>query len=496
MTFSEALFDIIHREPDKPILEFRRRVFTKGEYAALAAQAARLLDDAGLAKRLSIGVIVRNRALHAAAMLGLIAHDRWLTSIYAIQSDEAIAEEIRESRFAAIIADAQDWTGPVTAAAKDVGALGIVLDHGALGEGSAGPIRVKTGLAVPSHGPFREVEGEPGLEILSSGTTGKPKRVVFPTRMLIRTVESVMAGREGPVEPDINAWPYGGIGGMCALVANAMLDRYTCLLEKFTVDVWVEAVGRLRPTIVSGVPTMARMILDAKVPKEQIASVRRFYGGSAPMTPELQAEFEATYGIEVLWGYGATEFCGTVISWTPALYRDYRRTKLGAMGKALPGISLRVTDPATGKPMPTGAQGILEVMVPTVSEGWIRTTDLVVIDADGFVFHKGRADGAIMRGGFKVLPETVVEVLRRHPAVLDATVVGLPDERLGAVPVAAVELKAHAVAPIPETLRDFVRGELTQPQVPARIEILPALPRTASLKVDLGAVKRMLLDAD
>jgi len=205
MTFSEALFDIIHREPDKPILEFRRRVFTKGEYAALADQAVRLLDDAGLAKRLSIGVIVRNRALHAAAMLGLIAHDRWLTSIYAIQSDEAIAEEIRESRFAAIIADAQDWTGPVTAAAKDVGALGIVLDHGALGEASAGLIRVMTGLAVPGHGPFREVEGEPGLEILSSGTTGKPKRVVFPTRMLIRTVESVMAGREGPVEPDINA---------------------------------------------------------------------------------------------------------------------------------------------------------------------------------------------------------------------------------------------------------------------------------------------------
>jgi acyl-CoA synthetase (AMP-forming)/AMP-acid ligase II len=495
MTFRQDLYDTIHREPDRPIVEYKGRTFSKGEYAALADRTVALLDTAQIDRRLSVGVIVRNRVMHAAAMLGLIAHDRWLTSIYAMQSAQAIAEEIRESRFAAIIADAADWTDPVLEACRAVGAVGIVLDHGPLQAGGAPSIHFAPGLAKGGAGPFREVAGEPGLEILSSGTTGKPKRVVFPTRILVRAVESVMAGHTGAVEPDVLVWPYGGIGGMCALVAGAMLDRYTCILEKFNVADWVDGIRRLRPSAVSGVPAMARMILDARVPKDDIASIRYFYGGSAPMTPALQTEFEETYGIAVIWAYGATEFCGTVISWSPALHAVFGKSKLGAMGRALPGIGLRIADVKTGAELGTGETGYLEVRVPAIGDDWIRTTDLALIDADGFVFHKGRGDGAILRGGFKVLPEVVVEALRSHPAVLDAAVVGLPDARLGAVPVAAVELKAGASAPSEAALRDHVRRDLAQPQVPARVLVLDALPRTPSMKVDLTSLGRIIAEA-
>lgn len=490
MNFSQQLLDMVHREPAKPIAEYKGRVFTKGEYAGVADRTVALLDEAGVGQRMSVGVIARNRPLHASAMLGLIGYDRWLTSIYALQTPEAIGQELRDSRFAAVIGDIQDWTEPALQAARDCGTLAIVLDHSKLDQPLTEWISLMPGCDRLGAGPFREVEGEPGLEILSSGTTGKPKRVIFPTRMLVRMVESVLAGREGPMQPDILSWPYGGIGGMCNIVASAMLDRYTCVLEKFNVAEWVEGVERLKPTSVSGVPAMARMILDAKVPKERIASIKVFSGGSAPMTPELQAAFEETYGIDVIWGYGATEFCGTVISWTPQLYREYRKAKLGAMGKALPGISLRVTDVDTGEELPVGAEGYLEVNVPVIGDHWIKTTDIVMIDDDGFVFHKGRGDGAILRGGHKVLPEKVVDALRSHPAVLDAAVVGLPDERLGALPVSAVELREDASA-TPEELREYVRDMLTSPQVPARILIVPALPRTTSLKVDLKAVTAM-----
>lgn len=494
MTFSEQLFAIVHRDPETPIVDYKGRVFTKGEYAALADRTIALLDAAGVGSRMSVGVIVRNRPLHAAAMLGLISTERWLTSIYAIQSPEAIGQEMRESRFAAVIADAQDWTEPALAAARACGTLAIRLDHSLLDQPGAELIGLIPDLDRKGEGPFREVEGEPGLEILSSGTTGKPKRIVFPTRMLVRTVDSVLAGRDGPVDPDILCWPYGGIGGICGLVASAMLDRYTCLLEKFNVTEWADAVERLKPRVVSGVPAMARMILDAKIPKEKIASIEYFYGGSAPMTPELQAEFEATYGIDVIWAYGATEFCGTVISWTPTMHKQYRDSKLGSMGKALPGITLRVTDMDSGIELPAGAEGFLEVLVPQIGDHWIRTTDIVTIDEDGFVFHKGRGDGAILRGGHKVLPEKVVEALRSHPAVLDAAVIGLPDDRLGAVPVAAVELKSSVDAPSAEDLRDHCRAGLTTPQVPAKILILPSLPRTTSMKVDLKALAQAFLE--
>src|SRR5690606_26556106 len=111
----------------------------------------------------------------------------------------------------------------------------------------------------------------------------------------------------------------------------------------------------------------------------------------------------------------------------------------GAMGRALPGVALR-----------TGEDGRLEALAPGLGDDWIRTTDLAEIDADGFVFHRGRADGAIVRGGFKILPESLAEVLHRHPAVREAAVVGADDPRLGQVPVAAVELRAGAAEPSEE----------------------------------------------
>lgn len=489
MTISQQIRVMLHRDPAMPFVEYKGRVLSKGDYAAVADRVVEMLDEAGIARGMSIGVILRNRPLHAACVLGLIANERWLTSIYVIQSPEAIAQEMRDSRFAAVIADTQDWTDHAREAALACGTLGVVLDHG---QGQAEALRLASGLERVGEGPFREMDGEPGIEVLSSGTTGKPKRIVFPTRMLARAVESALAGRAGPVEPDVLVWPYGGIGGMCSLVASTILDRYTVLLEKFNVPEWVDAVERIKPRVVSGVPAMARMILDAQVPAQRLASVRYFYGGSAPMTPELQSEFEATYGIDVIWAYGATEFCGTVISWTPALHQQYRHTKQGAMGRALPGISVRAIDMEIGREVAAGAEGFLEVLVPAISDEWITTTDIVVIDDDGFVFHKGRGDGAILRGGYKVLPEKVVDVLRSHPAVLDAAVVGLPDDRLGAVPVAAVELRSGVPAPTQDELRDHCRSALTAPQVPVSVAILDALPRTTSLKVDLKAVTRIV----
>ncbi|MFA7588638.1 MAG: fatty acid--CoA ligase family protein, partial [Novosphingobium sp.] len=322
------------------------------------------------------------------------------------------------------------------------------------------------------------------------------KRVLFPSRILVRMIDSVRAAYvSGDAEPTILTWPYGGIGGMCELIASTFMERYMALLERFNVSEWADAVERLKPTTVTGVPTVARMILDAKVPREKISSVKYFTGGSAPMTAELQEEFESTYGIQVIWAYGATEFCGTVISWTPALYEEFRKSKAGAMGKALPGIELRVTDVSTGEVLPAGQQGYLEALVPQVSDDWIHTTDLVVIDEDGFVFHHGRGDGAIVRGGHKVIPEKVIECLRAHPAVLDAAVVGLPDQRLGAVPAAMVELKADAGDVGEDALKEHVRAHLTSPQVPVKVLIVPAIPRTTSLKADLTAVRKLLDEA-
>ena len=487
MGFPDDLRAALAAAPDRNLFEYQGREYPQHEINALADATVGLIDAAGVPRDARIGVIVRNRPLHAAAMLGLIGHGRALTTVYAMQSPDAIASEIRESRFGAIIADVENWSDGIEAAVAETGAAAIVLDHRAV------RIAPWAGLETVRATDFSRIEGEPGLEILSSGTTGKPKRILFPFRMLVRAVESVSTARTGDdPEPDILTWPYGGIGGMCNLVAGVMLGRHTTLLDKFNVPEWLAALRKRRPTFISGPPAVARMLLDAGVSAEDMASVRYYFGGGAPFSPELQDEFERTYDIKVIWAYGATEFCGTIISWTPDLYEQYRDSKKGAIGKALPGVTLRVTDVDTRVPLPPGEVGYLEATVPAVSDSWIRTTDLAVIDADGFVYHRGRGDGAILRGGFKVLPEKIVEALQAHPAVRDAAVVGVQDHRLGEVPMAAVELRGGAGAVTGEALREYARQELVAHHVPVRILVLDSLPRTTSLKPDLARVKALL----
>jgi acyl-CoA synthetase (AMP-forming)/AMP-acid ligase II len=119
---------------------------------------------------------------------------------------------------------------------------------------------------------------------------------------------------------------------------------------------------------------------------------------------------------------------------------------------------------------------------------WIRTTDLASLDADGFLFIHGRADAAINRGGFKVLPEHLASVFRAHPGVQDAVIVALPDSKLGHVPGLAVEVRAGAPRVTEDELRAYARAHLVSYQVPARYLILDELPRSAAMKVRLVEV--------
>jgi acyl-CoA synthetase (AMP-forming)/AMP-acid ligase II len=135
----------------------------------------------------------------------------------------------------------------------------------------------------------------------------------------------------------------------------------------------------------------------------------------------------------------------------------------------------------------------LEVRTPQAgADGWVRTNDLARIDADGFVWVVGRADDVIVRGGFKIAPGVVAAALERHPAVREAAVLGLPDERLGQVPVGAVELDPDAPAPTSDELRDFCRSDLTPYEIPSAVVIVSALPRGASMKVDRTALTALV----
>ena len=470
---------------DERGIEFEGRWVTWGEVARYGDAVVARLEAAGCPPGAKVGIIIRNRLAHAAAVIGLLAHRRSVSFVYPFLPSGVIGENVAALGAAAILADDEDWPA-FRAAVAAAGCAAL-----ALGPIDAAP-RLVAGLETCTRTCFDEALPEGGIEVLSSGTTGTPKRIAMPLRLLERAVMSAPGAESGKAPAvQISIWPLGGVGGVCLLVGAAVNATPLVIMERFTVAALVDAVRRHRPDTLGLNPTAIAMILDADVAPEDMASVRSVSGGSAYLDPDLQDRFEQRYDLPILWGMGATEFCGTIVRWTPQMRAAMGAAKRGSTGLPMPGVELRAVDPETGRQVAPGAEGLLEVHCPAVRPDWVRTTDLVMIDADGYVFHRGRSDGAIVRGGFKILPERVVDALRRHPAVVDAAVVGLADARLGAVPVAAVELSQGAGSVTAADLAEFLRGELPPTHLPREIRVVGALPRTPSLKVSLTAVKQL-----
>jgi acyl-coenzyme A synthetase/AMP-(fatty) acid ligase len=158
-------------------------------------------------------------------------------------------------------------------------------------------------------------------------------------------------------------------------------------------------------------------------------------------------------------------------------------------------VQLRIVDPETGAILPPGQEGLLEVISPRIGPGWIHTSDIAVIDADGFMFHRGRADGAIMRGGFKLLPETIERALMLHESVAAAGVLGVHDARLGQVPAAAIQLKPDTQPPGVAELAAHLRNHVYATHIPVTWRFVDELPRTPSLKVDRRALQALFESA-
>jgi long-chain acyl-CoA synthetase len=482
--FTERFAAAVAGYGDGPCIEFEGRWYSGDEVTAYADAITSLLREAGVADDAPVGLVVRNRLQHAAAIIGFLAESRTISMIYSFQSPDAIGRDIETLGLAAIIADTEDWTDAVVTAAKHAGSAGVAIS-----------LSEPTVAAVPGlerrDETRRHAEAEPGvaLQILTSGTTGPPKRQAIKTPVLERTVFSVTSGEAAPpgAPPEFSYWQFGGIG-VCQLIAGAYNRRRIVILERFTVDGWVNAV-KTHSIKRSGVqPAVIRMLLDADVPKEDLASLDFLISASGPLDPETRDEFEARYGIPVKLAYGATEFAGSLCAWTPDMDREFGESKRNSVGRALPDTALRIVDPDTGAQLPTGAQGLLEAKITSISYDWIRTTDIASIDEDGFVTLHGRADGAINRGGFKILPETIRRVLISHPAVRDACVVGVPDARLGQVPFAAIETVPGTPVPSEGELKELVRQELPVYNVPVAFVVVDELPRNPALKVSLPAV--------
>jgi long-chain acyl-CoA synthetase len=490
----EIMRAALQRPPTTRAIEFQGKWYTWGWLRTLADRLDEALDKAGVGPDQPVGVIPRNRPAFAAALLSLIAMRRSIVMIYAFQSPEAMADDIRRLRLPAVLAEAQDWSAATIAAARELGCLGLSV------LGTSDTVTPLPGLERSCGERLRGSATEPAIEMLTSGTTGAPKRLALTFAMIARAMvgESSEGAKQfadaTQLAPALLMFPFGNISGLYSYFPMAASGRPVVMLEKFNVAQWWDFVKRFRPKQMNLPPAGVRMVLDAGIPKEDLACLEYVGSGAAWLDPNVQAEFQRRYGVPILLSYGATEFGGVVSIMTFELYKQFGPAKLHSVGRPWAKTQLRVVDPANGRPLPPGETGILEILTPHCGPEWVRTTDLASMDKDGFMYHRGRADGAIMRGGYKILPEAVAEKIALHPSVAAVAIVGLPDERLGEIPVAAVELRPGHERPTESELEQHARRHLYSTHVPAAFRIVESLPRTPSMKISLPAVKQLFKD--
>jgi long-chain acyl-CoA synthetase len=486
---------VVSIDPDANALQFDGSWRSWRYHADALEQLDRHLLDAGVPAGATVGVVMRNLPEVVRTVVALLGTNRCVVTLSSAIPTPALADEIGRLRPPVVVgAHADATSAAIVAACRDAGSM-------LLEARDDGPAYAQVVPLEQSPSAVRAaVLSGVAVRMLTSGTTGTPKRVDLRYESIAAEMTSVIRSTR---QRDANApaelsngvailWnPILHIGGMRSLIQSLVEGRAISLLERFDVHAWAGAVREHRPRAISLVPTALRMVYEADLPRDAFAGVKACFVGTAPLDPALGASFHERYGVPILVVYGATEFAGGVAGWTLRDWERFGDTKWGSVGRANAGIELRVIDDERGAPVPNGTEGILEVRGRQLPEpGWMRTTDLAVLDDDGFLWIRGRADDVIIRGGFKVSTDAVRDALVGHAAVRDAVVIGIPDERLGAVPVAAVEVEPHHDVD-EEALRQYLRGHLAAYQIPMRILVVERLPRTPSMKVSQPAVREL-----
>lgn len=497
------LAGVLAINPDAMAIEARGQWYRWGDLSRQIAALEALYQKLDLGAGCRVALFMRNRIEPFAAMFSVLASERCLVTVNPLYPDATLAADLSGIAAPVFVAETSDWQRPgVRQAALSLGAACIELtgDEQQSARLLPGSERI-TGTSLARHAP------DIIIEMLTSGTTGRPKRIPLTRKAFQHSFESAMAYEKGRV-PDAAAslrpgttilhTPISHIGGLWQAINTIAAGRKACLIERFNVPEWHAAVLRHRPKVSGAPPAALRMILDARVPKEDLSSLSALISGTAPVDPALVEAFWAIYGIPILTSYGATEFAGAVAGWTLSDFRKFFPAKVGAVGRLQKGVKARVVDAETGEILPAGAEGLLELKSRQMADpdAWQRTTDRAMLDDENFLWIRGRTDNAIVRGGFKVHPDDVVKALEAHPAIREAAVVGIADPRLGEVPAAALMLKAGAIPPTHAELAGFLRERLLPYQLPTKICFVEDVPRTTSLKPALPALRELLSAAE
>ena len=342
---------------------------------------------------------------------------------------------------------------------------------------------------------------DPCLIMYSSGTTGRPKGVVLTQHNMVTHTRNAIGDIEyADGDMMLIAMPMFHVGGSSYALFGTATGTRGYVIPEVNPQLLAQAMmaGVTHAFLVPAV--VAALIQAGPEAMALFSRLKVFAYGAAPMPlPILRAAMEAWPDTNFMQVYGMTEFGGVVTILDDAAHRDAEHPeRLVSAGRPIPGVEIRVVDPATLEDVEPGTAGELwfrtEQATPGYHEqpeatrelitddGWVRTGDVGRVDDGGFVFVEDRVKDMIISGGENIYSPEVERVLAEHPSVLELAIIGVPDEKWGESVKAVVAFHPDKAVP-PEELIEFARERLAHYKAPKSVDFVEALPRNPSGKI-------------
>ena len=354
--------------------------------------------------------------------------------------------------------------------------------------------------------------------LFTSGTTGAPKAAVLRQKHLVSYVlGSVEFMGADENDASLTCVPPYHIAGMAGIVSAVYSGRRVVQMPSFTAESWIETARREKVSHAMVVPTMLARIVDvlegetdAGLPELRALA----YGGGKMPQSVIERAMKLFPETSFTNAYGLTETSSTISLLGPDDHRaamasddESVRRRIVSVGQPLPTIEVSIRDVETEDEIPAGQRGLIFVRGEQVSgeyrgkgslldaQGWFNTRDGGYLDDGGYLFLEGRMDDVIVRGGENMSPGEIEDVLLTHAALVDACVIGVPDEQWGEA-VAAVVVLRSGMTPSVSELQQWVKDRLRSSRTPERIEFWEELPYNETGKLLRRKVREAFQDSD
>ena len=497
MAFNLAviLSETAHSSPDRPVALFTGGQLTYRQLDQASDRLAASLIAVGIEPGDRVALQLPNIPQFLVSYFGILKAGGIVVPLNVMLRAPEVAFHLSDSGARVLIT----WEGVLAEVAKGAEAAGLdqIYAVGHAGDAAgAVPFERLLDVAVPHFEIVTRQPTDTAVIVYTSGTTGRPKGAELSHMQLYMNAD--IPGRLFGVQPDdvvITVLPLFHVFGLSSILDICV--RFGCtmsLIPRFTPAAVLTAIQRDRATIFEGVPTMfADLLSHPDLDSYDLSSLRIAISGGASIPAPVLDAFEERFGVVILEGYGLTETASTT---TFNVSADERRAY--SVGKPIWGTQTQVWDDQ-GRPLPPGPEHVGEVVTrgmhvmkgywnaseataAAFTGGWLHTGDLGYFDQDGFLFIVSRKKELIIRGGYNVYPSEIENVLHAHPAVAEAAVVGVPDERLGEE-VMAVVIVRSSMDLLERELVSYCRERLAAYKCPRIFQFRSELPKNALGKV-------------